>query len=191
MAAQAQVTSVEALEAFRASLVVYLSKARPTLEGVQAEIFRTRAWLQTEQRTHWENQVRRRALELHEAQQALFSAQLSRLREATAAEQMAVQHAKRALEQAEAKLKTVKRWSREYDARVGPPAKQLEHLRDLLTQDLPRAIAFLAQAVKTLDAYAGIAPAPGAAAPEPGGSPSPGEGAAGGLSAPAVPGGAA
>jgi hypothetical protein len=156
MAAQAQVTSVEALESFRASLIVYLGKARPTLEAVDAEIQRTRSWLQTEQRTRWEEQVRRRTRELHEAQQALFSAQLARLREATDAELSAVHKAKRALEQAEAKLRIVKRWSRDFDSRVGPPAKQLDHLRDLLIRDLPQAIVFLAQAVHTLDAYAGL-----------------------------------
>jgi hypothetical protein len=159
MAAQAQVTSVEALESFRASLIVYVSNARPALEAVGAEVARTRNWLQTGQRIHWENQVRQRTRQLQDAQQALFSAQLARLREATDAEQMAVHKAKRALEQAEAKLRIVKRWGRDFDSRVGPPAKQLDHLRDLLTNDLPRAAVFLAQAVQTLDAYTGIAPA--------------------------------
>ncbi len=162
MAVQAQVTSVEALESFRASLILYLGKARPALEAVQAEVLRTRFWLEHEQRIHWEHQVRRRTRELEEAQQALFSARLSNLRDATEAEQTAVHKAKRSLEQAETRLKILKRWSREYDSRIGPPAKQLDHLRDLLTTDLPRAIVFLAQAVNTLDAYTGIAPAAGA-----------------------------
>src|SRR5438046_9744601 len=76
MPQRAQVTSVEALEAFRASLIVYLSKARPTLEEVSADVLRTRLWLENEQRTHWENQVRRRHKELEQAQKALFSAWL-------------------------------------------------------------------------------------------------------------------
>ena len=105
--------------------------------------------------------MRRRTRELEEAQQALFSARLSHLRDATEAEQTAVHKARRSLEQAETRLKVLKRWSREYDSRIGPPAKQLDHLRDLLTTDLPRAIVYLAQAVKTLDAYTGIAPTAG------------------------------
>ena len=40
MAERAQVTSVEAIESFRASLIVFLSKVRPTLEEVSDEVMR-------------------------------------------------------------------------------------------------------------------------------------------------------
>jgi len=167
MIPHAKVASVEALESFRASLIVYLSKARPALEEISAEVMRTRLWLQNDRRIHWEDQVRRRTRELEEARQALFSARLSHLRDATAAEHLAVQRAKRALEEAETRLGTVRRWSREFDSRVGPPVKQLEPLRAALTTDLPRAVAFLGQAVRTLDAYAGVSLAPAATSSAP------------------------
>ena len=67
MPQQAQVRSVDALDSFRASLIVYLSQARPALEEVSAEVVRTRVWLETEQRNYWENQVRRRRKELEQA----------------------------------------------------------------------------------------------------------------------------
>jgi hypothetical protein len=51
MPQQAKITSVEALDAFRAALIIYLSKARPTLEEVSADVQRTRGWLEGEQRT--------------------------------------------------------------------------------------------------------------------------------------------
>src|ERR1041385_62452 len=90
MPERAHVTSLDALESFRASLILYVSKARPTLEEVSADVVRTRLWLQNDQRMHWENQVRRRAKALEQAQEALSSARMSHLREASAAEQMAV-----------------------------------------------------------------------------------------------------
>src|ERR1043166_2671189 len=90
MPQRAQVTAIEALEEFRASLIVYLSKARPTLEEVSADVLRTRLWLENEQRTHWDNQVRRRHKELEQAQAELFSARISNLRKESAAEVMAV-----------------------------------------------------------------------------------------------------
>ena len=71
---RAHVTSVDALETFRASLIIYLSKARPALEEVSADVQRTRGWLESEQWPHWEREVRRRGQVLQEAQQALFSA---------------------------------------------------------------------------------------------------------------------
>lgn len=158
MSLRANITSVDAITSFQASLVVYASKARPTLEEVSSEIVRTRVWLETEQRVHWEAEVRRRARKLEEAQQALFSARLSNMRQVSAAEQMAVTRAKNALEEAEGKLKTVKRWSREYDSRTEPLARQLEKMHTLLAHDLPMAIAYLNKTLETLDAYANIAP---------------------------------
>ena len=158
MPQKAHITSVEALEAFRSSLIVYVSKARPTLEEVSADVLRTRLWLQNEQRTHWEAQVRRRAKELEQAQAALFSARLSNLREESAAEQMAFHRAKRSLEEAETKLRTLKQWNREFDNRVDPLSKQTEKLHTVLANDMVKAIAYLTEAIKTLTDYSEIGP---------------------------------
>ena len=164
MADQARITSVDALESFRASLVVYLSKASPALEEISDVINRTRAWLQDDQRMHWEGQVRQRRKALEQAQAALHSARMSTLRDSITTEQMAVNRAKRLLEEAEEKLRRVKQWNREFDNVVGPSLRKLESLRAILTNDMPQAVAYLAHVVKTLDAYTGIAP-PAAADP--------------------------
>jgi hypothetical protein len=155
---RAHVTSVEALESFRTTLLLYVSKARPTVEDVSADVLRTKLWLENEQRMHWESQVRRRAKVLEQAEQALSSARMSNLRDASTTEQMAVRKAKLALEEAEAKLKVLKYWNREFDIRVEPLVKQLEKLHTFLANDLLKANAYLAQAMDTLAAYAEIAP---------------------------------
>src|SRR5512140_877115 len=108
MPERAHVSSVDALERFRSNLIVYLTKARATLEEVSTDVQRMRGWLEGEQRTHWENEVRRRSQALQEAQQALFSAKLSTFRDAGSVEQMLVHRAKRALEEATVKLRVVK-----------------------------------------------------------------------------------
>jgi hypothetical protein len=159
MPQQAQVTALDALESFRSHLIVYISQARPALEEVTADVLRTRVWLESEQRTHWENELRKRKKVLEQAQQALFSARLGNLRNETAAELMAVQRAKRAVDEAEAKLHVVKRWAREYEARVQPLVKQMEKLHTLLSNDLVKGAAYLAEAINTLAAYAEIKPA--------------------------------
>ncbi len=171
MTTRANVTSVDAVKSFRASLVVYTSKARPTLEEVSSEVIRMRVWLETEQRVFWEAEVRRRLRKLEDAQQAYFSARMSLLREASSAEKMAVTRAKNALDEAEGKLKIVKKWSREFDNRTEPLARQLEKMHTLLSHDMPRALAFLNKVLETLDAYANITPS--AAVPS-GDSPAPG-----------------
>jgi hypothetical protein len=156
MPQRAQVTAIEALDEFRASLIVYLSKARPTLEEVSADVLRTRLWLENEQRTHWENEVRRRHKALEQAQAELFSARLSNLRKESAAEVMAVHRARRLLDEANSKLLALKRWLREFDAAAQPLLKQMEKLHTVLANDMVKGIAYLTQAVDTLDAYAGM-----------------------------------
>jgi len=154
---QAHVTSSEAIEFFRATLLTYAAKMRPLLEDACDEVFRTREWLQNDRRLHWEGQLRRRARTLEEAQQALFSARLSNLRDARASEHMAVERAKRGFVEAEEKLKLVKRWAREFDQRAQVLVKELEHVRSLLANEIPKAAVHLAQIVRRIEAYAGVA----------------------------------
>jgi hypothetical protein len=154
MPENSKVTSVEALDSFRASLLVFLSKARPALDEAAHDVVRTRLWLQTEQRTYWEKQVRRRNLELEEARQELFSARLSKFQDSTTTQYLAVRRAERALAEAEAKLKRLKTWDREIDNTAAPLVKQLDNLQSFLASEMPRAAAYLAEVVKILEAYA-------------------------------------
>ena len=103
---------------------------------------------------------------MEEAQQALFSAKLSNLRDASGLEQMAVQRAKRALDEADTKLRVLKQWSRVFGNRVDPLVKQMEKLHTVLANDMVQAVAYLTQAIQTLDAYAEVAP-PATAGPAP------------------------
>jgi len=159
MSQQAKVTAIDVLEAFRANLILYVNKARPALEEVSADALRTRLWLENEQRTHWENELRRRSRDLEEAQQTLFSARISNLRNETAAEIQAVHRARRARDEAETKLRVLKKWHRDFESRVLPLLKQVEKLHTLLANDLAKATLMLAQAGRTLDAYASTSPA--------------------------------
>jgi uncharacterized protein (DUF3084 family) len=163
MAERANITSVEALDSFRAAMVLYLNKARPTLDEINSEVVRLRSWLESDRRIYWEKQVRKCALKLEEAKQAVFSAEMSRLRESTSAERTAVTKAQRDLAEAETKLAKVKRWLNDFESRVAPLAKQLERLQSFLSSGLPAAQAYLSESIRALDAYAGVRPSSGAA----------------------------
>jgi hypothetical protein len=154
MPERSKVTSVEALDSFRAAILVFLAKARPALDEACHDVVRTRLWLQTEQRTHWERQVRRRSLELEEVRQELFSARLSKLQDATAAQYLAFRRAQRALADTEAKLNLLKTWDREIENRAAPLVKQLDNLQSFLISEMPNAAAYLSEVVKILEAYA-------------------------------------
>src|SRR5258708_3574762 len=123
MADKAQITSVEAIESFRAKLIEFLGHARPVLDEIANEVTRTRLWLQNDQRMFWEHQLRLRERRLEEAKQELFNARLSQLQEATALHYMAVQRTQRAVQEAEAKLGSLKKWDRELENRAAPLLK--------------------------------------------------------------------
>ncbi len=153
MAEQAKVTSIDALEAFRASLIVFVHAAHQHLDGVGDDVRRTRSWVQSEQRLHWQGELRRRMRALELAEQELFSAKLSGLRDNLVVQQNAVRKTKAAVEEAEEKLRNVKLWTRNFDHTADPMLKRLESLRLLLDHDMPKAISFLLQAQKTLEGY--------------------------------------
>src|SRR5437016_3534218 len=125
MPQKAHVTSLDALEAFRSDLIIYLSQARPALDEVSSEVMRTRLWLENDQRLYWDNQMRKRLKTLEQAQQALFSARIGILRKESGLEQMAVHRAKEAVAEADQKLRTVKKWEREFEGRMQPQVKQM------------------------------------------------------------------
>lgn len=171
MSQQAKVTSVDALDRFRASLIIFLSKARRSLDDAGDELRRTRLWLQHEQRVRWENAARQGRRDLEAAEQELFSAKLSSLRDNISAQQMAVRKARAALAHAEEKLRNVKAWTRNYEGVADPLSRRLEGLRQYLDFELPKGVSYLVQAQRTLDAYAEPAGPEGAPVLDPGTTP--------------------
>ena len=167
MPERARVTSLEAIEDFRAKLIIYRERAGRVLDEVNDEVTRTRLGLQSERPAHWQNQIRRLTHELEQRQQELFSAQLSGLCDSSYAQQAAVQKNRRALRAAEEKLKTTRQWLRQYDQRVEPLGRQVEKLRHTLGHELGQAVAWLNEMTKTLGEYAELSPGPALAPPAP------------------------
>ena len=153
MVEQAKITSIDVLERFRASLIVFLTKARRAVDQVGDDCKRTGFWVQSDQRTFWETQLRKRMKVYDRVQQELLTAKLSSFRDNLMAEQAAVRKAKREVEEAELKLRNVKHWTREFDRTAEPMLRRLEMIRQFLDHELPQAVAYLAQAQKTLDGY--------------------------------------
>lgn len=168
MDSQARVGSIDAIQAFRATLIRFAERSRRALDDVTGEVKRTRGWLESEQRLKWEAEYRRRARQLEQAEQELFSARLSALRQDKSVQQLAVKKARRALTEAEEKLAVLKRWRQAYDARVEALAKQLESLQDTLSRQVPQGILSLGNSIRYLQDYAEVSavPRPSAAASE-------------------------
>jgi hypothetical protein len=166
MSERAEVTSISAISDFRSALLVYISKVRPLLDDSADEVLRMRDWLRGTQRMHWENQVQSRTRALADAQQALFSAELAKLRAPSTAETTAVQKARRALSAAEEKLRTVKRIAGSFEKEALPRLKQIENLRSVVASDLLEGVRFLERVVESLERYSEVRRAPVPTTPE-------------------------
>jgi hypothetical protein len=138
-------------------LIIYLSKARPALEEMAGEVLRTKHWLQNDQRRLWEGEMKARKKKLERAQAELFSVSMSKFQEVSSAQQLLMHKAKAACEEADKKLVMLKRWDKELDNRADPMVKQVDQFQSFVTSEMPKAIAYLGQVIKSLEAYAEVA----------------------------------
>jgi hypothetical protein len=164
MASQVKVTSVDALAQFRSSAIIFMTRARRAMDMAGDEVKRTRQWIQTDQRMHWEGQLKQRRRRLDQANGELLSASLSEFNDSASMQKQAVRKAKRDLDEAEEKLRNLKKWSQNFDHYADPMIRRIDNFRQFLDHVMPNAIAYLEQAQHTLESYAEIR-APGAAAP--------------------------
>jgi hypothetical protein len=163
----ARVQSIEALDAFRATLLVYLDKAQRILDDTMNDVVRTRVWLETDRRLFWRNQYRDKSKLLAQAEAELLTAKLSGHPEAIQDRRLAVNRAKRALEEAEAGRDRLERWIRHFEPEVESRTQVVTQLRQVLSHDMHKAVAFLDAAAGTLSEYAGLVPPPAEGQPPP------------------------
>ena len=156
MAASANVASIEAIENFRSSLIIFLEKARQSILEAMEEVGRMRGWVQGDQKAHWIQQAKLRERRLKEAEAELYSAKLSTFAQDNNRLKQNVRKCAGALDEAMEKLRVIKLWSRDYDSKIGPLAKRLESFQYLLEQEMPQAVANLNGALKALAEYAEI-----------------------------------
>ncbi|RME91337.1 MAG: hypothetical protein D6766_12030 [Verrucomicrobia bacterium] len=171
MPGSAKVQSLEAIEQFRASLIVYREKARAALDEADEEVRRLRQRLAGELPGRWERERRLRQRLLEQREQELFTARLSAFEADASARRQAVARARRAVEEAEEKLRAIRGWNRQFDSRVEPLHRRATRLRQWLGEGLEQGIQLLGRIIQTLSAYAErSAPVTGPGAPA-GGTP--------------------
>lgn len=174
MSDQVKISSIDALEAFRADLIQYIAKARVALEDMEGDVRRTQTWLDSDRVQHWGNQVKLWTKNLDQAEQELYSANLTNPRASNAFQKMAVLKAQRKLAEAEEKMRVVKKWRQTFENRATPLLRQLDPMFFIVGQQLPKGVFTLGEHIKALQAYAEKAPAaspPPAQTTEPGGAP--------------------
>jgi hypothetical protein len=67
-----------------------------------------------------------------------------------------VRRAKQACDEAQEKLAMLKKWDRELENRSDPLVKQVDQFQSFVTSEMPKAIAYLNNAIRSLEAYADV-----------------------------------
>ena len=153
---QADVSSIEAIDAFRSKLIVYLTKARTTIEEANSEVVRTRQWLENDQRTYWMRELRSRKQAMEQAQAELFSARISLVQKVSATQELEVHRAQRAIREVEAKIAVLKQWDRDLENRTEPLTRLIDQLGSFILIEMNQAVANLGMTVKALEGYSSI-----------------------------------
>jgi hypothetical protein len=117
------------------------------------EVMRARQWLQNDQRRLWDNEMKMRTKKLERARAELFSVSMSKLQEVSSVQQLLVHRAEQACEEAQKKLAMLKKWDHELENRSEPLVKQVDQFQSFITAEMPKAIAYLGQAIRALEAY--------------------------------------
>ena len=160
MSNSAHVDSIDTLKTFRVALIKFAEEANASLATAEAEMQRTIGWLERDQMSFWQFQIRKRQEALGRAQEALRMKKLfpdaSGRTPTPVEEEKAVRRCKAALEEAEQKLANTKRWSRALQKEVMNYKGGVARFSTWVGAEIPNAIARLDRMVSKLEAYVAL-----------------------------------
>ncbi len=154
MAQNANVRSIDSIDAFRSNLIVYIEKSCAVLDEVSDEAKRLRMWLQNQRKQELLTLLRKKQRHLENLQQELFSDQLQDPDKSHTVQEMAIRKTKREVMDIEEKLWKLKHWLKVFDSEVAPLVKDVDKLKDLIDTDLAKGVATLNKIITTLQEYA-------------------------------------
>jgi hypothetical protein len=153
----ARVTSIEAVERFRAALARFGDQANSALLELDQQINRALHWLDHEAPARWREEIRRCYEQVARTRTAWENCMLRTVagdRPSCIEEEKAHRAAKRRLEVALEKPAVVRAWSIKVHREVDEYRGRIGKLRHVLENELPRTIALLERTQAALDAYA-------------------------------------
>ncbi len=161
MGTSARVTSIDALKDFREAMCLFCQAARDAICAVQMESRRLLDWVVYERPRHWERELRERQEEVAQAQQELFRVRLTGgkdRRPDDIEQRKALARAKQRVEEAEEKIKLVKKWRHIAQRAVDDFNGRVQRLAELVEGDPPPPVIFLDRAIDSLESYLAVAP---------------------------------
>src|SRR5688572_29688938 len=179
MSDRASVDSIDALKHFRRALWKFAEAANSALGDAEGEMQKTLTWLETEQPSYWEHQIRKRHEHCEKCKEAVRMKKLYKgptgQPQNAMEEEKALRIAQRRLEEAHQKLAVTKSYARKLQKELQVYKGSVQRFATSITVDIPMAVAKLDHLVMSLEAYAS-ASAPSVVKSEMAGSSVDGEG---------------
>ncbi len=162
MAKGARVESLDVFRQLRSALVKFAEASIAALGDAESEMQRLQMWVENEQSTYWQGQLRKRQAALVKAKEALRQKQLFKdvtgARQSYVDEEKAVASAMRQVQEAEQKLVNVKRWTRQLEKEINLYKGSVQRFSTSVYVDVPSAVAKLDRLGATLQGYLAVAP---------------------------------
>jgi hypothetical protein len=189
MATSARVQSIDALKAFRRALFKFAESANVAMTDAESEVTRLLMWVQLEQQTFWQGQIKKRTDLVARCEEAvrmkkLFADAAGR-RSSAIDEIKALEKAKKALEEAHTKFAACKTWSRKLEKLAQDYKGVVQRLATNVQSQLPVAAAKLEAGILKLEEYVAMGAPTEQVSATPIGS-EPGVGAAGAEALPSM-----
>lgn len=163
MAEGARVDSLDTLKAFKAALWKFQDAAQMALGDAESDVNRLLMWVQNEQDSFWQGQIRKCQEAVVRAKEAVRMKKVfkdaSGRQQSAVDEEKALQVAQKRLAAAEAKLVLVRRWGRQLQKEMEMYKGGVQRFATSLHSDIPNAAAHLESLAAKLDAYLSVQPA--------------------------------
>ena len=160
MSEGARIDDIDAIKTFRVYLAKFGEAANMSLDDAQSEINRTLTWLEGEQTSYWNAQIRKRQEQLAKAQQILRDKttfkDVSGRPPSAVEEHKAVVVAKKNLAETEQKLANTKGWCRRFPKEVAMYHGGVKPFANTLAGGVPAALAQLTNSLHWLDQYTAV-----------------------------------
>jgi hypothetical protein len=164
MSNTARVDSIDTLKIFRVALIKFGEEANVALASAESEMLRMIGWLERDQASFWQFQIRKRQEGLERAQEALRMKKLfpdaSGRFPTPVEEEKAVRKWKAALEEAQEKLANCKKYSRVLQREIMNYKGGVQRFSTWVQAEVPNAVARLDRMVGKLEAYVALSATP-------------------------------
>jgi hypothetical protein len=155
----AGVRSISALEDFKTILANFESEAKEALAVTDMAVRRSLEWFQHDLLKQWQSEFRRREEAVTNARAELERCRMQSFGDRTpdcTDQKVALKKAQTRLEEAEYKIKAVKKWSRILEEEVGEYRGPSQELGNIIAGELPKAAADLNRMLDALAAYMSV-----------------------------------